>query len=150
MRKRLLTTQVIIHSSASSNPEQDNVDAVRTLHTAPKDLEIKWGRYDTHGKNFSDIGYHFFISKIPSKIHLGREISLIGAGVSGHNEDSVHICLSGDGYFTNAQFENLRDCLMSLYMVYPQLDDGCVIGHCDLNGHKLCPQFDVTKFLKTY
>jgi len=147
MKNRVLTNRIFIHSTASDNPDQDNLEAVTELHTSGPDKHLMWGKYSTTGKSFSTVGYHFLITKNPCEIVIGRDMSLMGAGVYGHNSDSIHIALCGNKEFSEEQFEELRICLDSLYMVYPNLNDTCVFGHREVNPAKECPGFSVNEVL---
>ena len=145
MLKRNSTTKVIIHISASSLDHQDNIEAVRELHTSTK--EIQWGNYKTKGFGWSDIGYHFFIPRNNPKIELGRDLSLMGAHCKNHNSESIGICLSGNSHPTDAQLNELKICLDSLFAMYPDLNPSRVFGHRELNDKKDCPLFSVSNFI---
>lgn len=133
----------ILHCSASNNPEQDNIKAVRNLHMSSKLKEIKWGTYDTHGREFVDVGYHYFIQS-NGTIENGRDLDLIGAHCSGNNSHSIGICLSGNNEedFTIEQFTSLTKLLMALVVLFPKIT---IHGHNEFTN-KACPVFDVTPF----
>ena len=137
---------IIIHCSASDNPDQDSVDAIRHLHTANQKTAIKWGKYDTTGNGWADIGYHYVITK-DGKIHQGRPIRKAGAHCKGFNKASIGICLTGENEFKKEQFNALRELVDELILEFG-LSIMDVIGHRDLNKGKTCPNFDVQQALQ--
>jgi N-acetylmuramoyl-L-alanine amidase len=136
--------RIIIHCSATDDPLQDNLDSIYHLHTSPMTENITWGNYKTHGKQFRDIGYHYFITK-DGQLHEGRPENEQGAGASGYNKDTLHICLSGEYNFSAYQFSTLRGLLDILKIKYGY--DIEIIGHCDVNHQKTCPNFNVKELL---
>lgn len=137
---------LIVHCSASDNPDQDSPEAVKYLHTANKKTAIKWGKYDTTGKGWSDNGYHFFITK-DGTVHECRPLKRAGAHCKGFNKSSVGICLSGEHEFTEAQFVALRKLVLGLLSSL-DLSIIDVLGHRDLDGRKTCPNFNVQEKLR--
>ena len=136
--------RIIIHCSATDIPEQDNVEALRYLHTSKKSKPMLWGSYETNGKDYSDIGYHYFITK-DGVLHECRPVEKQGAHCFGHNQDSVGVCLSGNLRFTPAQFITLRG--LKDYLRIKHGYDIEFLGHCELNKGKSCPNFDVREIL---
>lgn len=116
------------------------------------DVGADWIR-DIHvnQNGWRDIGYHYVIKRDGS-IEKGRDESVVGAHTTGHNHDSIGICLiggkarSGHGEhsnpanFTHSQWETLRNLVKQLIIEYP---DAQLYGHGDLNSGKSCPSFDV-------
>lgn len=137
---------LIVHCSASDNPEQDSPEAVKYLHTANKKTKIKWGKYDTTGKGWSDNGYHYFITK-DGVVHVCRPLKKAGAHCKGFNKSSIGICLSGERDFTEAQFEALRKLITELLSNH-DLSIIDVMEHRELNSGKTCPNFDLRSKLK--
>jgi N-acetyl-anhydromuramyl-L-alanine amidase AmpD len=133
--------KLIVHCSASDNPEQDSPKAIWHLHTAPKTEKIKWGEYNTTGNGWSDIGYHIIITT-DGDVHNGRPIGKVGAHCKGQNEDSVGICLTGINKFTSAQFESLIDLLKDLTEKYG-LFNSQVFGHYEFDIKKTCPNLNM-------
>jgi len=136
---------VIVHCSASDSSVQDSLEAVKEFHIAPQSKTIHWGKYTAKGRAFSDIGYHWLITK-DGKIHKGRPEKQIGAHCRGFNEHSIGVCLTGDNDFSSAQFESLRTIKKELKERYG-LSDLDFVGHSSLNKEKTCPNFDLTSVL---
>ena len=147
MVKRRETTKIIIHSSASDRPEDDSLDAITRLHTSPTDKTIQWGNYTVNGFSWSKCGYHIVIPKNGVAELTNRPLTDIGAHCRGHNSDSIGICLTGDKFFSLAQFYELRVVLDSLYGLFPHLDDSDVYPHNYFNKNKTCPNFNVDDIL---
>lgn len=132
MNKRKETNKIIVHCSATK-PSMD-IDA--------KEID-RWHRRN----GWLMIGYHYVIKR-DGCVQIGREEDVIGAHVSGHNDDSVGICMVGgvndagkaEQNFTTDQYESLAALLYSLEKKYPQAQ---VSGHRDWTSHKECPSFDV-------
>lgn len=137
---------IVVHASASDNPDQDSLASIKHLHTANKKTKIKWGKYYTTGNGWSDIGYHYVITK-DGKCHTGRPIEKKGAHVKGFNATSIGICLTGDHEFTQEQFKTLREVISEL-LSNLGLSIIDVVGHRDLNKGKTCPNFDVNEVLR--
>jgi N-acetyl-anhydromuramyl-L-alanine amidase AmpD len=134
-------TKFIVHCSASDDPKDDSIEAIYNLHTAPKEEPIKWGEYDTHGKGWSNVGYHFFIEK-SGTIKKGRDIDKFGAHCKGYNKESIGICLSGNEKFKGDQFISLTRLLQSLATLFPE---STTHGHNEFSN-KTCPNFDLTPY----
>ena len=127
---------IVLHCSDSDNPNHDNPETIRKWHTergftGPDGIE---GTED-------DIGYHFVITQ-NGKIHKGRPIEKVGAGVKGHNKHSIHICLTGRHEFSRAQFLSANKLVNSLFKDHG-LDWGSVKGHNELDSSKTCPNYKV-------
>lgn len=113
---------------------------------------------DWHVKDngWSDIGYHYVIRR-NGTLETGRNIETIGAHVSGHNKNSIGICLVGGkpignqkkdiNLFTIEQLETLESLLFNL-KGFLQNQNVKIVGHCELDNKKTCPNFDVQKWLK--
>ena len=133
---------VIIHCSATDNPSQWDFHSVKELHTAPSAKAFKWGKYDTRGRAWSDIGYHYYIER-DGKIVSGRNESEMGAHCLGWNNKSLGVCLAGNSDFTVQQFTSLT----SLIRLLRTKHDFELVGHNDLSRDKSCPNFNVKKVL---
>jgi N-acetylmuramoyl-L-alanine amidase len=70
---------IVIHCAATKPSMDVPIERVRKWH-----LDRGW----------SDIGYHYYITR-DGKIHKGRDLSVIGAHVSGYNKNSIGICYEG-------------------------------------------------------
>lgn len=132
---------LVVHCSASDLPAQDSVEAIKELHTSPSTKEMRWGKYLTNGNGWSDIGYHYIITR-DGEIHLGRPLHIAGAHVKGYNAESIGICLTGDKMFTDDQFDSLRYLCEDLCAAFG-LERFDILHHRDLDSNKTCPNFDL-------
>ena len=120
--------KVFIHCSASDNFMHDNIETIRHWHML---------------RGFNDIGYHFYINK-EGIILKGRDIEKNPAAQEGHNTGSVAICLGGLNKFSDAQFVSLKRLCGAIKNEIPFVT---FHGHCEVNPHKTCPNFDYKKVL---
>jgi N-acetyl-anhydromuramyl-L-alanine amidase AmpD len=108
-------------------------------------------------RGFDGIGYHKVIN-VNGAVEQGRPSYWIGAHVENHNTGSLGVCLIGTDKFSPEQFNTLESLLRGLKAQYGALD---IVGHRDLSPDldgdgqvepsewvKICPGFDVAKFLK--
>ncbi len=123
--------RVFLHCSASDVLAHDNVETIREWHLA---------------RDFSDIGYHFFIHK-NGDISRGRDIEKTPAAQRGHNLRTIAICLHGlkKEKFTALQHEALRTLCTDIDKAY--LKQVSFHGHCEVSA-KACPVIDYKKILK--
>lgn len=139
-KKRTSTDYLVVHCAAT-RPSQD---------IGAADID-RWHR----AQGWACIGYHFVIRR-DGTVEEGRELEVIGAHVSGHNTNSVGICLAGgvteadvsvaENNFTPAQFASLKKLLLDLRKKYPKAR---IQGHRDFPGvKKACPSFEVKDWLK--
>lgn len=107
------------------------------------------------GKEWQDIGYHFVINNCypthesiknhkpcferDGMVEKGRSIEMVGAHVKGENTDSVGICLIGKDQFTLSQIQSLYLILFANGWL-----DLPLLGHCELDIQKTCPNIDMT------
>lgn len=120
---------VVIHCSASDNPEHDNPETITSWHIE---------------RGFDGIGYNNLITKDGTN-HKGRDINKTPAAQKGHNTGSIAICLSGLHIFTEAQIDTLIEFCHQINKAY----DGKITfhGHCEFSN-KTCPVFDYKAVLK--
>jgi Negative regulator of beta-lactamase expression len=126
-------------------------------HSATKDSgTVSWGairRYHIKECGWSDIGYHFGIELVSDvvasayEILVGRSLSLAGAHTTGHNANSIGICMVGD--FDAApppqeQLEKLRLLIRELKLIFPSIAK--IAFHRDY-ANKTCPGKLFTKNL---
>ena len=140
-------TEIIVHCSASDYFRDDSIEAVRNLHTSSKKTQITWGKYATHGKEFSDIGYHFFIDK-SGAISRGRPLARAGAHCKGKNRGTIGVCISGAHKFTNHEYTSLSFLIKAMNAKFKK--ELKVSGHYKYSESKTCPNFNVDKFLENY
>jgi N-acetyl-anhydromuramyl-L-alanine amidase AmpD len=107
-------------------------------------------------RGFDCVGYHFVITnEMPEKgarmrcldgqICAGRALSRQGAHTLGYNTDSIGICIVGKNDFTTVQFESAKTLVLELMGTY-QIPPERVLGHCELDSKKSCPNFDMDGF----
>jgi len=122
---------LVLHCSDSNLSVHDNIQAIRYWHV----IERKW----------DDVGYHFVVTK--KMAERGRDVWLMGAGVKGHNKDTIHICLTGKDNFTEAQFEMTAHLCFELLIEFG-LEANDIYGHNHFDKNKTCPNFDVGKEIR--
>lgn len=130
-------THLVVHCSASQPDDKTDVATIRRWHLQ---------------RGFVDVGYHYVIT-VKGIVQKGRDESVAGAHVEGHNATSIGICLIGGvdkagksvNNFSPAQLQALRTLLGQLKEKYPK---ATVQGHRDFPGVKKdCPCFDVKDWL---
>lgn len=139
--KRASTDYIVVHCSATPATMNIGADQIR-----------EWHVNDNH---WADIGYHYVIRR-DGKVENGRPEDEVGAGVKGHNHNSVHICLVGgldrhgnpEVNYTPEQWRSLHELVKRMSQEdYPTAE---VVGHRDFPGvEKACPCFDVKHWWKT-
>lgn len=153
-RSRRRIDFIVVHCTATPEGQERTVDQIRSQHKAQG-----WG----------DIGYHYVVT-LDGRLHLGRDVDIAGAHVSGHNQNSVGVVyvgglesdpkktyaqLKAKDTRTNEQKAALLSLLMELRKLYPKAK---IVGHRDFspdkNGNgtiepwefiKECPSFDAIK-----
>lgn len=139
---------LVVHCSASDNPDQDSPEAIKELHTAPKSKKFNWGKYKTNGFAWSDNGYNFVIAQ-DGKIHICRPLERPGAHAKGYNLHSIGICLTGEYGFTEAQFKSLEWLCQDLCEQFgiSKID---IVPHKSLEPNKTCPNFDLIALISSW
>ncbi len=113
----------------SDSPDDREVDAAE-IH--------RWHRE----RGWSGIGYHAVIQR-DGTVENGRPHYWKGAHVKNHNAHSIGVCLIGRMNFTPPQYAALAALLKEWTSSHPGAK---VVGHCDLDSRKTCPNFDVTEW----
>ena len=72
--------KLVVHCSATREDQPISYETIKSWHV--------------EGRGWSDIGYHYIVH-LDGSISKGREDSVQGAHVSGHNRDSIGICYIG-------------------------------------------------------
>lgn len=121
--------KLIIHCSASPRDRGDTASTIHNWHLA---------------NGWTGIGYHWVIDG-SGKLEAGRPWYWEGAHCRGHNHDSIGICLIGVDDFSGEQIYTLRELVGHLLSKWP---DAAVMGHCELDDSKTCPNFDVSQVLE--
>lgn len=132
--------KIVVHCSDSDIKSHDNIETIRAWHT-----ERGFTGPDGVSDTLDDIGYHYVITK-SGKTYQGRKETQTGAGVKGHNKDSIHICLTGKNEFSIQQFNYLEILLIDLCGRH-SLNKENIYSHNELDKDKTCPNFDVRKWL---
>jgi len=142
MGKRLIS-YIVVHCTASDNPDQDNPQSIIDLHTGPKDKQVDWGEYkDVNCFGWDHVGYHDFITNDGLLFEL-LDQDVPGYHVKGYNKHSYAICLSGNKEFTPFQIEKLVTRLQEKVIEFG-LRPHDVLGHYELdNKGKTCPNIDM-------
>lgn len=124
-------SRVFIHCSASDYGSHDDVSVIRKWHLA---------------RGWSDVGYHFFITK-NGVIQNGRNLERTPAAQRGNNTGTIAICCHGLRIekFTIGQELALWDLCKSIYLSYS--GNVSFHGHCEVST-KSCPVFSYKDWLK--
>lgn len=165
---------IIIHCAATPNGRDIRAKDIDVMHKA-RGFKRASQSIRSFNPHLSSIGYHYLIC-VDGAIETGRGIEEIGAHVAGSNAQSIGICLVGLDKYTEAQWESLRTCVISLASIIQGRphdtaetalnafkDMGMKIrGHRDfspdLNGDgiitrnewiKDCPNFTVSEWIKS-
>lgn len=125
--------KIILHCSATKEGQ----------HFTNADIE-RWHKQ----RGFRTIGYHFVIY-LDGSVNKGRDISEIGAHVTGQNSNSIGICYIG-GLDANGKAKDTRNDAQKASLVKlvaelkEQFPDATIHGHNEF-ANKACPCFDVKK-----
>ena len=122
---------IVVHCSDS--PDDRHVDAAE-IH--------RWHLE----RGFDGIGYHKVIKR-DGVVENGRPEYWSGAHAKGHNKNSLGVCLIGRDSFSDDQIVSLYYVLDDWRQKYPNAK---IVGHCDLDSGKTCPNFDVNKQIKKW
>jgi len=124
-----LINKIIIHCADTPDGADFDVDDIREWHV--------------NERGWSDVGYHYIIL-LDGTIQKGREDSVNGAHVQGHNSTSVGICYIGGGNSLDTRTTPQKVSLVHLISVLKRMYNNAeVLGHRDFDGvTKECPCFD--------
>lgn len=134
------TNKIIIHCSASDSV-LDGVSKMYKLHTQKPPATVMWNGKQETCRGWIDIAYHYIIDHNADLVK-GRPKGAVGAGVYGHNHDSVHLCMMGLHNFSYGQFVTLYKVIEYLKCYY-KLNDDDVYGHYHFDNGKSCPNFRI-------
>ena len=142
MEKRLIT-EIVVHCTASDDPDQDNPQSIIELHTGSENKKMDWGEYkDISCFDWDHVGYHDFITNDGLLFELMDE-NIPGYHVKGHNKHTYAICISGNIEFTEFQIEALVTRLQGKIIEHG-LKPNNVKGHYELDKKgKTCPNIDM-------
>jgi len=119
---------IIIHCSDSPDDLDIGVDEIERWH-----LE----------RGFYEIGYHFVVTR-NGGVEEGRSLEVPGAHARGLNRHSVGLCRVGRGVMDPQQRSGLLELIMELLDDY-ELEIDRVMGHCELDASKTCPNIDMNE-----
>ncbi|WP_163834704.1 N-acetylmuramoyl-L-alanine amidase [Spartinivicinus ruber] len=120
-------TKLVVH--CSDTPDDRDISA-EDIH--------RWHKE----RGWDGIGYHKVIKR-DGTVENGRPDYWPGAHVKNHNQHSLGVCLIGRDCITSAQLVSLGKVIDDWLLKYP---DAEVVGHCDLDSGKTCPNFDVPEW----
>ena len=103
--------QIILHSS---NTDIGTADSISKMHKV---------------RGMKECGYHFIVER-DGLVNKGRDVALVGEHTTGHNLDSIGICVVGKEDFTESQLISLGSLMQALLSTYSTV--GRVIRHKDL------------------
>ena len=125
--------RIVIHCTATKPGHDVDISDVREWHVK--------------GNGWTDVGYHYVI-KLDGTIQNGRPVRKMGAGVKGHNRDTIHVAYVGGcdntgqpaNTMNTAQMGAIYEICTALGRVFGALE---LIGHNDLTDEKACPSYNV-------
>lgn len=140
-------TTIVLHCADTPNGRENSIIDINQWHANrnppfTRDLSIA-PKHQPHLKN---IGYHYVIT-LDGEIHEGRPLIETGAHVSGHNQNTVGVCLIGRDQFTPEQFHSIQ-------VVKSRIEAQVGIklplkGHREFDANKTCPGFDVQAYVNS-
>lgn len=123
--------RVFLHCSASDKSRDDDVEVIRRWHVG--------------GNGWSDVGYHYFITKA-GQVQEGRSLQKQPAAQKPHNRGTIAICCHGlrPEKFTRAQFVALIDLCTQIDEAYRH--EVTFHGHREVS-RKACPVYPYKEIL---
>lgn len=118
---------------------------------SPDDLDIGFKQINEwhkergwlSSKSKVSCGYHYVIRR-DGRVERGRLDEENGAHVKNRNRDSIGIVWVGRKSPTNAQYNTLMTLINGLRDKY-DIDIENVIGHCEVDHLKTCPNIDMVR-----
>lgn len=112
-----------------------NIILHHTAHSTWKMIDVH--NYHQRSNNWIGIGYNFFIEK-DGTIYEGRGLN-IGAGATGYNLNSLHICFAGNFEMEEPTNEQIKAGKWLVRYLLSLCPFGVkVMGHCNI-GRTACP-----------
>lgn len=123
--------QIVLHCTATPEGRHVDVDTIRGWHKA---------------RGWSDIGYHFVVY-LDGSVHVGRDVSKVGAHVSGHNATTIGVVYVG-GTDAAGKAKDTMNAAQETAVVNLVKSLREKYGPLTLHGHneyasKACPSFNV-------
>jgi N-acetylmuramoyl-L-alanine amidase len=122
---------LVVHCSDSSNDVDIGAEEIHSWHLA---------------KGWDGIGYNYVIRR-NGAVEAGRPEYWKPSHVKGLNSVSLGVCMVGKDNFTEVQKGSLRLVLAGMLGKYP---DAKIVGHCELNPNKTCPNEDVQPWVRAW
>lgn len=123
--------RIILHCTATPEGRHVDVNTIRAWHKK---------------RGWSDVGYHFIIY-IDGSVHVGRDVSKVGAHVSGHNATTIGVVYVGGTDAAGKAKDTMNAAQETAFVnLVKHLRDE--YGPLTLHGHneyaaKACPSFKV-------
>ncbi|WP_051219473.1 N-acetylmuramoyl-L-alanine amidase [Oceanobacter kriegii] len=139
---------IVIHCADTPNGRANTIEDIDLWHRQRgfrRDLSIA----PSYQPNLTAVGYHYVI-EVDGTVRCGRPVLETGAHVSGHNHNTIGICLIGRDQYTNEQWIALESLVRALQMpslVAQGLSIQHIKGHREYNKAKSCPGFDVADWV---
>jgi len=133
--------EIIIHCSVST---WGDVAEIRKWHLKRKFRDIGYQLVILNGYRKYKSKYKHYLDGF---VEIGRPMHMSGAHTSGHNKNTIGICLIGNGKYTPLQFKALAKLINLLTRDFKITK---INPHCAYAIGRKCPQFDVLKFLVDY
>jgi hypothetical protein len=136
---------IVLHCSDTPNGRAHSVEDIDLWHgqrnpSFKRNLSID----PHHNPELKHIGYHYVIT-LDGRIYSGRPLTETGAHVSGHNANTVGVCLIGRDQFTLEQFEAINKVTSLIESMTNKTLK--IKGHNEYSKSKTCPGFNVQEFL---
>lgn len=138
LTKRKITTEIILHCSASKEGKNVTVEQIHKMHI---------------DRGFSGIGYNYYIDYY-GNIYEGRPEDCVGAHTTNHNSKAIGICYCG-GLDKNGKAkdtrtpEQLAAMIWLCRLMHKKYPNATFHGHCEF-ANKACPCFNVKEWIKTF
>lgn len=131
----MIPNKITIHCADTANGEHVSLEVIEKDHIA---------------RGFGGIGYHYIIQPDGQSV-CTRPADTVGSHVSMHNTNNVGICLAGKDRFTYEQFNELRNVLNNLVILY-KIKNWNIFCHYewDTANGKTCPNIRAANLVLWY
>lgn len=103
---------IVIHCAATPNGKDIKAKDIDGMH-AQRGFKRDRQMARSFNTEMPHIGYHYVI-EVDGNIAFGRHLEEIGAHVSGHNANTIGVCLIGTNKFTSAQWASLKQLMTTI------------------------------------
>jgi len=146
---------IIVHCSDS---DWGTASEIRKWHLANGWRDIGYQLVILNGllkPDIKNVQKKLYIESMDGSIEYGRDFdgdgylvgNEIGAHAVGYNGNSISICLIGKTRFTLKQINSLENVLKNLMKTF-NIKRENILGHCDVQKGKTCPNFNVKNFVR--